>query len=76
MNLYILSVRDVEKALECLRIEKMRRDMDKVKACYWEQRDGELITIGSMSDEHLSNTIAMLSRKKEEQDIVMEGGAE
>ena len=71
-----LSVRDAEKALACLRIERMRRDMDVVKACYWEQGNGELVSVGAMSNEHLSNTIAMLLRMKEKQDIVMEGGAE
>lgn len=71
-----LSVRDAEKALECLRIERMRRDMDVVKTYYWEQGDGELVSVGSMSNEHLSNTIAMLLRMKDKQDIVMEGGAE
>lgn len=73
MSICVLSVRDSEKALECLRIEKMRRDMDVVKACLWEQGDGELVSVGSMSNEHLSNTIAMLLRIKEKQDIMMEG---
>lgn len=76
IRLGTVSVDDLDEALKCLLLEASRRDMETAKSCYWKMADGGLVTLGSMSDSHLENTITMLQRLKKQNDIVMEGGAE
>lgn len=53
----IISVEDPISALHYLWGEQKRRN--KV---YWKMKDGNLIDIENMTDEHLDNTVEMLGR--------------
>ena len=60
----ILSVEDPITALHYLWDEQKRR----TKAC-WKMKDGNLIDIKNMTDDHLDNTVAMLERMYEERSL-------
>lgn len=59
-----LSIKNPEKALEKLLLEKEKRTV-----YYWRMKDDSEIAVDLMSNEHLDNTIRMLQRKVAERAI-------
>lgn len=66
----VLSVKDPEKALEKLLLEKEKRTI-----YYWHMKDGSDILVDFMSNEHLDNTIKMLERIVDDRDMAGEAMA-
>lgn len=65
-----LSVKDPEKALEKLLLEKEKRTI-----YYWRMKDGSDILVDFMSNEHLDNTIRMLEKIVDDKDMAGEAMA-
>lgn len=58
-------------ALEVLKFEKLLRARNN-GSLMWTTRDGRQVPVKDMTDEHLNNSITMLERAQEHQEMLME----
>lgn len=65
-----LSIKNPEKALEKLLLEKEKRTV-----YYWRMKDDSEIAVDLMSNEHLDNTIKMLEKIVDDRDVAGEAMA-